>query len=65
MGGGSSGSYLPGPSYFEEQNSIESLNDGVMVQHHMSTSGGNQNLLLHPNQQIAGVNIYDELQDID
>jgi hypothetical protein len=27
MGGGSSGSYLPGPSYFEDQHSIESLND--------------------------------------
>lgn len=27
MGGGSNGSYVPGSSYFEEQHSVESLNN--------------------------------------
>jgi len=41
---GSNGSYLPngigGPSYFEDQNSIESLNDGVVIQHRSTSNGG-------------------------
>jgi len=29
MGGGSNGSHIPVPSYFEDQNSLESLANGV------------------------------------
>lgn len=56
--GGEGGSYLPqglphgiGPSYFEDQNSIESMNMGGGI-HIGGLSGGSQN----PNTHLMGYN---------
>eukprot|EP00347_Sterkiella_histriomuscorum_P022202 403331316 len=69
---GSSGSYLPtsnmmGPSYFEDQNSIESINDAVIANHQIISGGPMHHHNQHNMMRGQGKSLYDisELQDIE